>query len=50
MGSIPQMAEALQLSQPTVTSLEHLQKLGIVGEVSGKKRDRLFVYTVTDWS
>lgn len=45
MGSIPHMAEALKLSQPTITvSLHNLEKLGIVKEVSGKKKDRLFVY------
>lgn len=45
LGSIPQMAETLKLSQPTVTSsLKKLEKLGIVKEISGKKKDRLFVY------
>ncbi len=42
---IPVLAEALEISQPTVTaSLEHLIKLGIVNEASGKQRDRLFEY------
>jgi Fic family protein len=38
--------KALKLTVPTVTSaLNHLLKLGIVKEVSGKQRDRLFAYT-----
>jgi Fic family protein len=45
MGSIPQMAESLELSQPTVTaSLKNLENLDIVKEVSGRKKDRVFVY------
>ena len=39
-------AKALKLTVPTVTNaLNHLMKLGIVKEVSGKQRDRLFAYT-----
>ena len=39
-------AKSLKLTVPTVTSaLNHLVKLGIVKEVSGKQRDRLFAYT-----
>jgi Fic family protein len=39
-------AKALELTTPTVTSsLNHLLSLGIVKEVSGKHRDRLFAYT-----
>jgi Fic family protein len=38
--------KTLKLTVPTVTSaLNHLLKLGIVKEVSGKQRDRLFAYT-----
>jgi Fic family protein len=38
-------AKALDLTVPTVTSsLNHLASLGIVKEVSGKHRDRLFAY------
>jgi cell filamentation protein, protein adenylyltransferase len=38
-------ALALKLTVPTVTSaLNHLVRLGIVKEVSGKQRDRLFAY------
>jgi Fic family protein len=39
------ITKALGLTVPTVTSaLNHLVKLGIVKEVSGKRRDRLFAY------
>lgn len=39
-------AKALKLTIPTVTSaLNHLLQLGIVKEVSGKRRDRLFAYS-----
>lgn len=39
-------AKALKLTIPTVTSaLNHLVRLGIVKEVSGKRRDRLFAYS-----
>jgi len=39
-------ARALKLTIPTVTSaLNHLVRLGIVNEVSGKRRDRLFAYS-----
>jgi len=39
-------AKVLKLTVPTVTSsLNHLGRLGIVKEVSGKHRDRLFAYT-----
>jgi len=39
-------ARALKLTIPTVTSaLNHLVRVGIVKEVSGKRRDRLFAYS-----
>lgn len=39
-------AEMSGLTWPTtISSLERMRKLGIVNEVTGKKRDRLFVYT-----
>ena len=45
MGTILQLANELKISQPTVTSaLEHLADLGIIFEISGKKRDRVFSY------
>lgn len=43
--SIQEAAKQLQLSQPTVTAaLHHLMQLGIVREISGRKRRRLFLY------
>jgi len=43
--SINYATEALAMSKPTVTSaLRHLESLGIVQEVTGRRRDRLFVY------
>lgn len=45
MASIAAAAEFSQLSFPAVTTaLDHLQKLEIVGEVTGKQRSRLFAY------
>jgi len=38
--------KALKLTVPTVTNaLNHLMKLGIVKEISGRQRDRLFAYS-----
>jgi Fic family protein len=43
--SIPGAAQALNLSEPTVTSsLRHMQSLGIVRELTGNQRHRRFVY------
>ncbi|MBL6928952.1 MAG: Fic family protein [Rhodospirillales bacterium] len=43
--SVPVAAKALNLSAPTVRkSAEHLQKLGILQEMTGRKRDRLYAY------
>jgi len=43
--SIQRAADQLQLTIPTVTTaLKHLQKLGIIEEVTGRQRNRLFVY------
>jgi Fic family protein len=43
--SIPATAEQLSLSAPTVAkAIQHMQKLGIVREVTGKQRHRLFAY------
>jgi Fic family protein len=45
IASIPATAEAIGISAPTVAkSLGHMQQLGIVREVSGRQRRRLFVY------
>jgi Fic family protein len=44
--SIPQAAKILGLTVPTVTqSLGNLQQLGIVREITGRKRGRLFAYS-----
>ncbi|HMV46718.1 MAG TPA: Fic family protein [Blastocatellia bacterium] len=43
--SAPVAAAALGLTTPTVrTALDHLAKLQIVREITGKRRDRLYVY------
>lgn len=43
--TIPNLALALKISQPTATAaLKNLERLGIVKEISGKKRDKLFSY------
>jgi len=40
------VAKTLKLTIPTITSaLNHLVRLGIVKEISGKRRDRLFAYS-----
>ncbi len=45
IGSIPMIAANLNMSRPTVTkSLNHLRRLGIVSEMTGRRRDRLFRY------
>ena len=43
MTNIAAMAKALKLSIPTLmTTLNHLVGIGIIEEVTGKRRDRLF--------
>jgi len=43
--SISRIAETLELSTPTVvTAIKNLETLGIARELTGRKRDRLFVY------
>ncbi len=43
--TIPAVADKVGVSPPTVAkSLEHLRRLGIVDEASGRERNRLFVY------
>ncbi len=45
LTSIAGAAKILNLSFPAVTTaLNNLEKLGIVGEVTGKQRNRLFAY------
>jgi Fic family protein len=46
IANIAAAAKALKLSIPTVTvALNHLVRIGIVEEVTGKRRDRLFTYS-----
>ena len=46
IANIRATARALKLSIPTVTgALSHLVRLGIVEEVTGKRRDRFFTYS-----
>jgi Fic family protein len=43
--SIPAAAASIGLSAPTVAkSLEHMQQLGMLREITGRQRHRLFVY------
>jgi len=43
--SIPTTARKIGISNPTVAaSVNHLQKLGVLREVTGRRRSRLFVY------
>ena len=43
--SIPAAAVSIGISAPTVAkSLEHMQRLGILREITGRQRHRLFVY------
>jgi Fic family protein len=46
IANIAATAKALKISIPTVTlALNHLVRIGIVEEVTGKRRDRLFTYS-----
>jgi Fic family protein len=46
IANIATTAKALKLSIPTVTvALNHLVRIGVVEEVTGKRRDRLFTYS-----
>jgi Fic family protein len=43
--SIPAATRELSLSEPTVAkAMEHLVRLGIVREMTGKRRRRVFAY------
>ena len=45
IASIPATAQAIGLSAPTVAkSLDHMRQLGILREITGRERHRLFVY------
>jgi Fic family protein len=42
---IPKVAYQLGISQPTITSvLQVFERLGIVREITGKQRDRVYIY------
>lgn len=44
--SVSTIVKQLQLSEPTIyTSMKYLEKAGIVDEITGKERNRLFLYT-----
>ncbi len=43
--SIASLAEALELSRPTIAAaLDRMRALGVVREITGRRRSRLFVY------
>ncbi|MBP9692585.1 MAG: Fic family protein, partial [Alphaproteobacteria bacterium] len=43
--SVPLLAQDLKMTAPTArVSLNHLATLGIVKEISGKKRDKVYIY------
>lgn len=43
--SVPAVARTLELSAPTVRkSINHLVDLGVLVEITGKQRDRIFIY------
>jgi Fic family protein len=45
LQSVPNLAKKLKLSQPTVQkSLDHLATLGIVREITGRRRSRVYQY------
>jgi DNA-binding Lrp family transcriptional regulator len=45
-ATIPALVERTGASYPTVSrAVETLEKLGVVREITGKKRERIFAYT-----
>lgn len=45
VASIPKLADQIKMTRPTAAAaIRHLAKLGIVRELTGKERHRLFVY------
>jgi len=43
--TVPLLAKELQMTQPTARSaLNHLESIGVIEEVSGKKRDKVYIY------
>jgi Fic family protein len=46
LRSVPMLAKGLGISQPTAQSaLDHLMRLGIVREVTGQRRNRIYEYS-----
>lgn len=46
MLTIKRAVEDLGVSQPTIAAaMQHLENLGVVAEITGRKRDRVFVYS-----
>ncbi len=45
VAGVAQLAERTDLSEPTVrSSLGEMEKLGLIREITGRKRDRVFAY------
>ena len=43
--TVPLLAKELKMTAPTARSaLNHLQSIGVLEEVSGKKRDKIYIY------
>jgi Fic family protein len=43
--NVPLIARELQITQPTARSaLNNLVQIGVIEEVSGKKRDKIYIY------
>ena len=43
--TVPLLAKELKMTQPTARSaLNHLKSIGVLAEVSGKKRDKVYIY------
>lgn len=43
--TVPLLAKELQMTQPTARSaLNNLKSIGVLEEVSGKKRDKIYIY------
>ena len=43
--TVPQLAKELKITQPTARSaLNHLKSIGVLAEVTGKKRDKIYIY------
>jgi Fic family protein len=43
--TVPILAKGLHMTQPTARkALNHLQSIGVLAEISHKKRDKVYVY------